>query len=105
MRISQTQRNAGQFRIWGTLLRGIAMRKGQYSRRRFIGGAGASLGAFAGMRPGAALAVLAEGRDADLVVLNAVVYTVDPAMPKVAAFAVRGGRFIALGSDAEIRST
>jgi predicted amidohydrolase YtcJ len=80
------------------------MRKGPYSRRGFLGGAGASLGALVGMRPGAAFAVLAEGRDADLVVLNAVVYTVDPAMPKVAAFAVRGARFAALGSDAEIRS-
>jgi predicted amidohydrolase YtcJ len=80
------------------------MSKGQYSRRRFIGGAGASLGAIAGITPNAAWAVLAEGREPDLVVLNAKVYTLDPAMPTAVAFAVRGGRFVALGSDAEIRS-
>ncbi len=45
----------------------------------------------------------AEGQDADLVVFNAKVYTVDPSQPRAQAFAVKAGRFIALGSDAEIK--
>ena len=41
--------------------------------------------------------------DADLVVYNAKVYTMDPAMPRAEAFATKGGRFIAIGTSAEIR--
>ena len=37
--------------------------------------------------------------DPDLVVVNAKVYTVDPAAPRAEAFAVNGGRFIAVGSS------
>jgi predicted amidohydrolase YtcJ len=40
----------------------------------------------------------------DLVVLNAVIYTLDDGRPKVEAFAVKNGRFVALGSTAEIRT-
>lgn len=40
----------------------------------------------------------------DLVVLNADVYTVNPAAPKAQAFAVENGRFSAVGSNAEIRA-
>jgi predicted amidohydrolase YtcJ len=39
----------------------------------------------------------------ELVVLNATVYTVDERKPKAEAFAVRDGRFIAVGSTAEVR--
>jgi predicted amidohydrolase YtcJ len=42
-------------------------------------------------------------RGPDLTVLNATVYTVDERQPKAEAFAVRQGRFIAVGSTAEIR--
>jgi hypothetical protein len=42
--------------------------------------------------------------DPDLVVLNAKVYTVDSATPRVEAFAVSGGRFVAVGSTAGIKS-
>ena len=42
-------------------------------------------------------------RNADLVVFNAKVYTVDDRAPKAEAFAVKGGRFIAVGSSAEIK--
>jgi hypothetical protein len=41
--------------------------------------------------------------DADLVVFNAKVYTVDPAAPRAEAFATSGGRFIAVGSTADIK--
>jgi len=45
----------------------------------------------------------AEAREADLVVTNARVYTVDDRRPKAQAFAVRGGRFIAVGSNDAIK--
>src|ERR1700751_1555757 len=41
--------------------------------------------------------------DADLVVFNAKVYTVDARMPKAEAFAVKAGHFIAVGSTEEIK--
>ena len=41
---------------------------------------------------------------ADLIVVNADVYTVDPAAPRVQAFAVEDGRFTAVGSNAEIQA-
>ena len=43
-------------------------------------------------------------RDADLVVFNARVFTVDPALPRAEAFAIKAERIIAVGSTAEIRS-
>ena len=41
--------------------------------------------------------------DADLVVFNAKVYTMDPAAPRAEAFAIHGGRFVAVGSTAGIK--
>jgi hypothetical protein len=49
-------------------------------------------------------AAAAEGEAPDLVVFNAKVYTVDSRAPKAEAFAVKAGRFIAIGSSAEIKS-
>ena len=43
-------------------------------------------------------------QQADLIVYNASVYTVDPAFSKAEAFAVRDGRFIAVGTSDEIRA-
>ncbi len=40
----------------------------------------------------------------DLVVLNAHVYTIDDALPRAEAFAVKHGRFVAVGSSADIRN-
>ena len=42
--------------------------------------------------------------DADLLVFNAKVYTMDPAVPRAEAFAVSAGRFVAVGSTSEINS-
>src|SRR5687768_9817453 len=42
--------------------------------------------------------------DPDLIVINARVYTVDPARPTAEAFAVKDDRFIAVGSTSEIRN-
>jgi len=44
------------------------------------------------------------GAEADFIVVNAVVYTVDPAQPRAQAFAVKNGRFLAVGSNADIRN-
>jgi predicted amidohydrolase YtcJ len=43
-----------------------------------------------------------EGNQADVVVRNAAVHTLDPARPRAEAFAVRDGRFVAVGSDADV---
>lgn len=40
---------------------------------------------------------------ADLVVVNATIYTIDDRQPRAEAFAVHGERFLAVGSNAEIR--
>jgi predicted amidohydrolase YtcJ len=39
----------------------------------------------------------------DLVVFNARVYTMDPAAPRAEAFAIKGGRFVAIGRSADVR--
>ncbi len=79
-----------------------------WSRRRFLTGssalaAGASL-AWPALAPVSAAAV--DGHAAagapDLVVKNAKVYTADEAQPLAEAFAVQQGRFVAVGTSAEI---
>ena len=75
------------------------MRAWDQNRRGFLGLAGAGLGA---SWAGAALA--AGGEDPDLVVFNAKVLTVEAAAPRAQAFAVRGGRFVAVGRNEDIRS-
>lgn len=64
------------------------------SRRGFLGLAGAGF---------ASAALAAESDDADLVVFNARVYTLDDRAPRAQAFAVKAGRFIAVGSNEDIR--
>ena len=44
-----------------------------------------------------------EAANADLVVFNAKVYTVDSRVPKAEAFAVKAGRFVAVGSNADVK--
>ena len=44
-----------------------------------------------------------QSRDADLVVFNARVYTVDSAMPRAQAFATSGGRIITIGVGNQVR--
>src|SRR6266849_3901350 len=73
------------------------------SRRGFMNLTGAGIAALVGGAwPG--IAAAAEGRDADLVVFNAKVYTVDSRAPKVEAFAVKAGRFVAVGNTAEMKA-
>jgi predicted amidohydrolase YtcJ len=69
------------------------------NRRGFFGlaAAGAGLAWASG-------GLAAEREAPDLILINAKVYTVDAAAPRAQAFAVRGGRFVAVGSSADIRS-
>lgn len=80
------------------------------SRSEFLGygaalaGVGASASTSA--TPQAQPAAPAAGRavEADLIVVNARVYTVDTAQPRAEAFAVKDGRFVAVGSSSDIRN-
>ena len=74
-----------------------------YSRRKFAGLAAAGLAGIASA-PWQRVAQAAEApTEADLVVFNAKVYTVDSSAPKVEAFAVKAGRFTAVGSTEDIK--
>lgn len=44
------------------------------------------------------------GIEPELIVVNARVLTIDPAMPAAEALAVKGGRFLAVGSNADVRN-
>ena len=74
-----------------------------YSRRDFIAMTGAGI-AGASLPRWAGAGSLAAARDAELVVLNARIYTVDPRAPNAEAFAVRGGKFIAVGKSDQIKT-
>src|SRR5215813_9030768 len=80
--------------------------KDRPSRRNFLeltaGAVAATFGSPWVSRTVAAVAG-AEAGNADLVVLNAKVYTVDSRMPKAEAFAVKNGRFIAVGTNEEVK--
>jgi predicted amidohydrolase YtcJ len=73
-----------------------------HSRRDFMGFVARAATVLAPW-PGLA-AFAAESSDPDLIVVNAKVYTVDPVMPRAEAFAVRDGRFTAVGASEDIRS-
>jgi predicted amidohydrolase YtcJ len=72
-----------------------------HSRRHFLGLTGAAVACGA---PWLRAAAAFDRRDADLVVFNGKVSTVDPRRPKAEAFAVRDGRFIAVGSSSDIKA-
>ncbi len=74
------------------------------SRRSFLGLTGASVAGLVGSRSAFGALVVGDARDADLVVFGAKVHTVDAGLPKAEAFAVKNGRFSAVGSNAEIKS-
>ena len=77
-----------------------------YTRKEFLGlGAVLAGGTVAARLPLAAAQEPArEAGRPDLVVINARVYTVDDALPRAEAFAVRGDRFLAVGSTDDIRN-
>ncbi|HEY2149321.1 MAG TPA: amidohydrolase [Vicinamibacterales bacterium] len=89
------------------------MKKQRQSRREFVtrtAGGFAGLAAAPWLGAQAAAAPLQAGRpasadspQADLIVINAKVYTVDGRIPRAEAFAVKAGRFLAVGSTADIK--
>src|SRR3982750_2783098 len=79
------------------------------SRREFMGltaagVAGALTPSWMGGARAASATPISQSADADLVVFNAKVYTMDSAAPRAEAFATSGGRFIASGSTAEMKA-
>jgi len=79
------------------------MRNPLLKRRSFFGMGAAGVAVLGGPR-WAWGAGAAGARDPDLVVINGKVYTVDSRQPTAEAFAVRDGRFVAVGSTSEIRA-
>lgn len=81
------------------------------SRRSFITASSASFAAIAGAAELAGHVEAAarqapqasSGRDPELIVINAKVYTMDPQMPRAEAFAIAAGRFAAVGSTNDIK--
>src|SRR5580693_4646218 len=77
----------------------------RHSRREFMGLTAAGFaGMFGDSRRVSAQSADLTSRDADLVVFNANVYTVDSRAPKVEAFAVKAGRFLAVGTTADMKA-
>jgi predicted amidohydrolase YtcJ len=75
-----------------------------HNRRQFMGLAGiAALGGTTAALTGASRAASSDPGKADLVVTNAKVYTVDSRMPRAEAFAVKDGRFLAVGTSSEMQ--
>ena len=76
------------------------------TRRRFLGLTGAGIAAAIGgtALTGPALAATSDPTKADLVVFNAKVYTLDVQLPRAQAFAVKGGRFMAVGTTDDMKA-
>src|SRR5204862_6685663 len=81
------------------------MTQQRHSRRGFMGLTGAGLaGVVSAPWVGATTALAAAAdADADLVVFNAKVYTIDSRLPRAEAFAAKSGRFTATGTTADIK--
>ena len=84
---------------------------GKYTRGEFLGFGAALAGAFslgrlgAGhLEPSVSAQPSTSGGEPDLIVVNARVLTSDAALPRAEAFAVRSGRFVAVGSSADVRN-
>ena len=71
-----------------------------HSRRGFLNLSGASAAGLLGASPGRAPG---RRKRRTSIVTNAKVYTVDNAMPRAEAFAIRDGKFVAVGKSDEIK--
>jgi len=79
----------------------------KYTRGEFLGFGAALAGAWTVGRRRPADVAGAEpngGVEPDVVVVNANVYTSDPAQPRAEAFAVKNARFVAVGTTSDVRS-
>ncbi len=74
------------------------------SRRKFLEAAGFTAGTVMGSSWLSAAKAAEDNPAPDLIVINAKVTTLDPANPKAQAFAVRSGRFIAVGDTTDIKA-
>jgi len=54
--------------------------------------------------PASAMLNKGVGIEADLIVVNGRILSMDPELPRPAAFAVKDGRFLAIGTDADVRN-
>jgi predicted amidohydrolase YtcJ len=72
-----------------------------YSRRKFLGTGPAAAAALGWAHTGEAQS--RPGPAPDIIVWNARVYTMDPALPRAEAFAVKNGRFFAIGRNDDVR--
>jgi predicted amidohydrolase YtcJ len=79
------------------------MAQKSFSRRQVVGLGCASLALLA-TRGSRAAAASADWAAPDLIVVNAKVYTMDTRLPNTEGFAVRGGRFVALGTSRNMRA-
>ena len=81
------------------------MAQQSYSRREFMGLSGTGIAGLIGAAwPGAVLAQSGSPQEPDLAVINAKIYTVDAIAPTAQAFAVKAGRFVAVGSTEDVKS-
>src|SRR6266481_2797523 len=81
------------------------MTKHRYSRREFMGLSGAGVAGFIGAEWARAAAAAADAAsEPDLVVFDGTIYTVDSLKPRAQAFAVKAGRFVAVGDSEDIKS-
>jgi predicted amidohydrolase YtcJ len=70
-----------------------------------MGLSGAGIAGLVGAQwPGYTAAAAVDSQEPDLVVFNAKVYTVDPLEPSAQAFAVKAGRFVAVGSTDDVKA-
>src|SRR5262245_51712107 len=102
----ETARHAGSPRVQEI----AAMTNSRHDRRAFIHATGAALAGLAGapslsssVKAAEAQAAMAGGRDPELIVVNAKVYTMDTRAPRAEAFAVANERFTAVGTTADIK--
>jgi len=72
-------------------------------RRSFLGLTAAGLAALGRGNLARAASAMA-ARDPDLIVVNGKVYTVDSRLPTAESFAVKDGRFVAVGSTTDVRA-
>jgi len=71
------------------------------SRREFLGMTAMGIVAVTAL-PRRSSAAIATASEQDLIVRNANVYTVDARLPRAEAFVIRGGRFLAVGTNQRI---
>src|SRR5713226_9670402 len=81
----------------------------KYSRGEFLGFGAALAGAYGlGRLPlpeaHAQAPQTTGGTEPDFIVVSATVYTSDAAQPRAEAFAVKDGRFVAVGSTSDVRN-